>query len=89
MSWREFDLTIRGYFLRWARQKWMFRELIWNVWASTAASDFNLTRQQIMLLPWDEPEPPVREYTSEEIAEINERFDRAAEAFAASTVSTI
>ena len=63
----------------------MFRELIWNMWASTATSDsFNLERRHIMLLPWDEPEKPMRELTEEEIKEIDERFSRAAAAASAS-----
>jgi len=78
MTWREFDLTVRGYFLRLARQKWMLRELIWNMWASHATSaDFDLERKKIMVLPWDEEEPPRKEYTQAEIAQINKRFDEA------------
>jgi len=76
MTWREFELNVRGYFLRLARQKWMFRELIWNLWASNATSqNFNLDRKDIMLLPWDEEDPPRKEYTPEEIEEIRKRFD--------------
>ena len=30
-----------------------------------------------MLLPWDEPEKPMRELTPEEIKDIDERFTRA------------
>ena len=77
MTWREFELNVRGYFLRLARQKWMFRELIWNLWACNATSpNFNLDRKEIMLLPWDEADPPLKEYTPEEIEEIRRRFEK-------------
>lgn len=78
MSWREFDLRVRGYFLRLGRQKWMLREMIWNLWAvNTPGDKFNLQRKDIMILPWDEPDLPRREFTPEELAEINERFNKA------------
>ena len=57
----------------------MMREVIWNIWAANSMSDnFNLTRQDLMLLPWDEKEPPFIEPTREEIEEISKRFDQAA-----------
>ena len=42
------------------------------------SDNFNLTRQDLMLLPWDEKEPPFIEPTREEIEEISKRFDQAA-----------
>ena len=78
MTWREFDLTVRGYFLRYNRQKWMMREIIWNIWAANSVSDsFSLIRQDLMLLPWDEETLPIVEPTQEELEEINRRFDKA------------
>jgi len=80
MTWHEYDLTVRGYFLRLDRQKWMFRELIWNLWATvTPAEKFNLDRKDIMRLPWDDEDPPRKEYTPEELEEISKRFDKAVE----------
>ena len=71
-------MTVRGYFLRYNRQKWMMREIIWNIWAANSMSDnFSLTRQGLMLLPWDEEEPPMVEPTMDELEEINRRFDAA------------
>lgn len=77
MTWREFDLQVRGYFLRLARQKWMVREIIWNMWALETPPDKEvLDRRDIMVLPWDEPEPPRKEFTPEEIEEIRIRFEK-------------
>ena len=57
----------------------MFREVIWNLWASSAtSSDFNLDRKHIMRLPWDEPDTVCQELTQEELEEVSKRFDRAA-----------
>ncbi len=54
------------------------REIIWNIWAANSMSEnFNLSRQDLMLLPWDEPEPEMIEPTPEELEEINRRFDEA------------
>jgi hypothetical protein len=79
MTWRELDLHVRGYFLRLARQKWMMREVIWNMWATVTPGDkFNLERKGLMILPWDEEDPPRREFTTEELEEISARFDKVA-----------
>lgn len=54
--------------------------MVWNLWAvNTPGDKFNLERKDIMILPWDEPETPRREFTREEIEEINERFNKALE----------
>jgi len=80
MTWWEFDLHVRGYFLRLARQKWMMREIIWNIWAvNTPSEKFNMDRKDIIILPWDEEDPPRREYTPKELEEISKRFNRAME----------
>jgi hypothetical protein len=73
MTWREFEYKARGYFLRLARQKWMFREIIWNMWAAQGS---DVDRREIMILPWDAPveEVKFREYTPEELEEIGRKF---------------
>lgn len=77
MTWREFDLNLRGYFLRLARQKWLIREVIWNMWAlETPGGKEVIDRKDIMALPWDEPEPPRKEFTPQEIDEIRKRFEK-------------
>lgn len=54
------------------------REQIWHLWCmNTPADKFNLTRKDIVILPWDEEDLPRREYTAEEIEEISKRFDKA------------
>ncbi|MCX7100099.1 MAG: hypothetical protein NTX38_01025, partial [Methylobacter sp.] len=65
--------------LRLARQKWAIREMIWHMWAmNTPADQFNMTPKDIFILPWDEEDPPRKEYTTEELEDINKRFDKAA-----------
>jgi len=55
------------------------REIIWNIWAvNTPSEKFNMDRKDIIILPWDEEDPPRREYTPEELEEISKRFEKAA-----------
>lgn len=74
MTWRDFEYKARGYFLRLARHKWMIREMIWNIWATHGE---DIDRREIMTLPWDAPEETTtfkREFTEEELADIDRRF---------------
>lgn len=73
MTWREFEYKARGYFLRLARQKWMLREMVWNLWAVNGQ---DIERKDIMILPWDEEGKASRrkEYTARELEEIDKRF---------------
>jgi len=54
------------------------RETIWHLWAMNTPPDkFDLTRKDIMILPWDEEDPPRKVFTAEELEEISKRFEKA------------
>ena len=55
----------------------MLREMIWNLWATNANKSFDLDRKSIMVLPWDEPDLPRKEFSTQELAVMKRRLENA------------